>query len=325
MTERIKYFLLSLTTIAQLAFVLPATAQTSKSEAGELTLINAYDAFGREIKGLKQDFGFSCVIKYKGKTILFDAGTDSDIFQSNLKTLKIDPRKIDVAVVSHGHYDHLGGFDYLLRVNPKMKIYAPADFFSLGAPVKFPFREAEPNAAKNLPKDEQYFRGEKSTDGMITVPTGRFGKANVEYLTQAKEVLPGLTLIPTASELMGTFIKYPPFDKNPQFIEMPELSASFALRNGQVIIAGCSHSTIETIIRETVKVRPEKVVLVAGGLHLIPYSREYIEDLAKRMRDVYGVERIAPAHCSGQLGFTVLRQIFGGEYEYFGLGETIKL
>jgi len=54
--------------------------------------------------------------------------------------LKIDLRKIDIAIVSHGHYDHIGGFDYLLSVNPKVKLYLPNDFFSLGAPIKFPFR-----------------------------------------------------------------------------------------------------------------------------------------------------------------------------------------
>jgi len=248
-----------------------ATAQT-KPTSSDVAITNVYDAFGSESKGLKHDFGFSSVVQYKGKTILFDAGTDARVFESNLKSLKIDLRKIDIAVVSHGHYDHIGGFDYLLSVNPKVKIYLPNDFFSLGAPTKFPFRETEPGAAKTLSKDQQYFRGERPVEGMVTVPTGRFWKSDVEYLTEAKEVLPGVTIIPTTSRLMGTFIKYPPFDENPQFIGMPELSAAFATEKGEVIIAGCSHSTIETIIQETKKVRKGNIRLVIGGFHLIPYT-----------------------------------------------------
>ncbi len=310
--------------LLQLGVSIPLLAQTS-GNAAEITLTNVYDAFGADAKGLKQDFGFSCVVRYRGKVILFDAGTDTDIFEKNLKALKIAPKKIDIAVLSHGHYDHMGGFDYLLRVNPKMKIYLPNDFFSLGAPIKFPFRETEPNVAKTLPKDEQYFRGERVVEGMTSVPTGRFNQATVEYLTVAKEVLPGLTLVPTTSALMGTFIKYPPFDKNPQFIGMPELSASFSTKNGQVIIAGCSHSTIEVIVQETKKVVNEKILLVAGGFHLIPYSRGYIDDLAKRMKSDYGVESVAPAHCTGHLGFSVFRDTFGESYRAFGLGATIKL
>ena len=160
---------------------------------------------------------------------------------------------------------------------------------------------------------------------MLTVPTGRFVGRHVEYVTQAKEIMPGMTLIPTRSELMGTFIKYPPFDKQPQFIGMPELSLSIATPRGQVILAGCSHSTIETIIRATIAVRPEPVLMVAGGFHLIPYGRDAIEGLAARMKEVYHVRYVAPAHCTGHLGFAVFHKVFGNAYRRFGLGDTIEL
>lgn len=301
-----------------------ATAQT-KLNTSDVAMTNAYDAFGYEKKGLKHDFGFSTVIEYKGKTILFDAGTNAVVFESNLKALKIDLRKIDIAVVSHGHYDHIGGFDYLLSVNPKVKIYAPNDFASLGAPTKFPFRETEPEAAKTLPKEMRYFGGESVIEGMVTVPTGKFWKSDVEYLTEAKEVLPGVTIIPTTAKMMGTFIKYPPFEENPQLNGLPELSLALATEQGEIIISGCSHSTIETIVQEVKKIRRGKIRLVGGGFHLIPYKREYIEGLAKRMKEEYGVESVAPAHCSGHLGFLIFQKVFGDKYKFFGLGEKISL
>ena len=316
--------LVTLAMIVGLTFGSSATAQTKLKSSGA-AMTNAYDAFGFEKKGLKHDFGFSTVIEYKGKTILFDAGTNAKVFESNLKALKIDLRKIDIAVVSHGHYDHIGGFDYLLAVNAKVKIYAPNDFAALGAPTKFPFREPEPDAAKTLPKEMRYFGGESVIEGMVTVPTGRFWKSDVEYLTEAKEVLPGVTIIPTTAKMMGTFIKYPPFEENPQLNGMPELSLVLATEKGEVIISGCSHSTIETIVQETKKVRAGKIRLVVGGFHLIPYKREYIEGLAKRMKEEYGIESVAPAHCSGHLGFSIFQKVFGDKYRFFGLGERINL
>jgi 7,8-dihydropterin-6-yl-methyl-4-(beta-D-ribofuranosyl)aminobenzene 5'-phosphate synthase len=308
--------------MAQFAFDFSAAAQIKPGSLG-VTLTNVYDAFGEDIQVVTQSFGFSTVINYKGKWILFDSGTDARIFEKNLKALKIDLRKIDIAIVSHGHYDHIGGFDYLLKVNPKVKIYAPNDFFSLGSPTKLPFRETEPETAQTLPKDERYFRGEKVLEGMTSVPTGKFWKADVEYLTEAKEVLPGVTIVPTTSELMGTFTKYPPFEKNPQFIGLPELSLSLATEKGDIVISGCSHSSIERIVDATQKVRKNKIYLLTGGFHLIPYKRDYIEALARRLKD-YEVESVAPAHCTGHLGFSIFRQEFGNKYRFFGLGETLE-
>jgi 7,8-dihydropterin-6-yl-methyl-4-(beta-D-ribofuranosyl)aminobenzene 5'-phosphate synthase len=291
--------------------------------SSQIVMTNTYDAFGAQREGLAHDFGFSTIVRFNGHTILFDAGTDARIFEANLRALKMDLEEIDVAIVSHGHYDHIGGFDYLLSVNPRVQIYLPNDFFSLGAPITFPFREAEPGVARTLPKEQQYFGGERVVDGMVTVPTGRFWKANAVYVTAPREVLPGVTIVPTTSPLMGTFIKYPPFSDNPQFIGMPELSVSFATDRGDVVLAGCSHSTIEAIVQATRKVRPGKIRLVAGGFHLIPYSREYIEALARRMRDEYEVEAVAPAHCTGHLAFAIFQKVFGEAYRFFGLGERI--
>jgi hypothetical protein len=72
----------------------PATGSSISMQAKPaplgITLTNAYDAFGQQRKGLTQDFGFSCVVRYRGKMILFDSGTDARIFEHNIKALKID-------------------------------------------------------------------------------------------------------------------------------------------------------------------------------------------------------------------------------------------
>jgi 7,8-dihydropterin-6-yl-methyl-4-(beta-D-ribofuranosyl)aminobenzene 5'-phosphate synthase len=37
------------------------------------------------------------------------------------------------------------------------------------------------------------------------------------------------------------------------------------------------------------------------------------------------VAQVAPAHCTGHLAFKLLRDAFGGDYRFFGLGQTISL
>lgn len=288
-------------------------------------MTNLYDAFGKDREGLTHDFGFSALVEYEGLTILFDAGMDARLFKKNVDALNVDLRRVDIAIVSHGHYDHVGGFDALIDANPSVRIYVPNDFFSLGAPTRFPFREAEPEVAATLPEHERYFRGERAVEGMVSVPTGRFWRTNVKYVTAAEEIAPGVVLVPTTSSLMGTFIKYPPHgEEKPQFIGLPELSVSFATPDGAVVLAGCSHSTIEAIVQATQTIRPGRIRLVAGGFHLIPYGRDSIERLAARMRDEYGVETVAPAHCTGHMGFAIFRATFGENYRFFGLGERLE-
>lgn len=75
------------------------------------SITNLYDAFAKD-STLTKDFGFSCITKYQGKTILFDAGSNAGIFKENVENLGIDLRDIDMVIISHGHFDHLNGIDY---------------------------------------------------------------------------------------------------------------------------------------------------------------------------------------------------------------------
>ena len=81
--------------------------------------------------GLKSDWGFSCLIE-NTKKILFDTGADSEILLYNMKQLKINPKDIDIVVLSHNHWDHAGGLTGFLEANDsRAKIYQPEDFSKL--------------------------------------------------------------------------------------------------------------------------------------------------------------------------------------------------
>ena len=127
----------------------------------------------------QKSFGFSALIRYQGKTILFDSGTSADILERNAKALGIDLREVDFAIASHAHTDHIGGFDYLLRVNPNAKIYFPLDFFGAGGPLTMNVAGQEPEVVKELPKEQRYFGGHTTSAPLVS--DGRFYKA-VEYV-----------------------------------------------------------------------------------------------------------------------------------------------
>ena len=116
----------------------------TQNPAGQLptpdqnSILNLYDAFGYQKRGTILDWGFSAFVRYNGKTILFDTGNSADGFEHNVKALGVDLKEVDIAVLSHRHYDHISGFDYMLKVKPQVKAYLPADE-ALGAPFRFTF------------------------------------------------------------------------------------------------------------------------------------------------------------------------------------------
>ena len=78
-------------------------------------------------------------------------------------------------------------------------------------------------------------------------PSGRFWKANAEYVDSTVVVAPGVTLISTSSPFMGTFSRYPNlgFTGEPQSSEisycgLPELSMMLDTERGPVLLVGCS-------------------------------------------------------------------------------------
>src|SRR5262249_37472529 len=161
---------------------------------------------------------------------------------------------------------------HLLAVNPRVKLFLPDDG-NLGAQ----------HVLKQYPRS-----------------TGRFWKADVTYVDTPREVLPGVTLIPTVSPYLGRYDRYPPHEKDPDMDGLPEVSMSLRSPKGEVIIVGCSHSGVERIVLATKNHVKRDVELVVGGFHMLPYSPERISGFVKQMKDDLGVKRVAPAHCTGE-------------------------
>ena len=79
-------------------------------------------------EGLGTSWGFSCLVTGTEKTILFDTGADGSLLLKNMSKLGIDPNSIELVVLSHEHWDHIGGMEMLLKKNSKVSVFMPESF-----------------------------------------------------------------------------------------------------------------------------------------------------------------------------------------------------
>jgi 7,8-dihydropterin-6-yl-methyl-4-(beta-D-ribofuranosyl)aminobenzene 5'-phosphate synthase len=278
------------------------TQSTTPPQSPRITVL--YDAFGRDA-AMTKDWGYAALVEINGKRILFDTGDDPAIFAKNVKAAGVDLTRLDFVVLSHRHSDHVGGMSYLLRVNPKVKIYAPKESFGIfgsDLPAKF-YRKDD-----SLPAEMRYYDG-------APPETLRFGTvfpgANIELIDKTTEVAPGFTIIARVSDTAGTK-------------ELKELSLAIGTPDGIVLIVGCSHAGIENIVADAARIDPH-IHLVAGGLHLVTAQDAAIEKVVASLHDTYRVDYIAPGHCTGEPTFAALQRAFGDHDLYAGLGTTLAV
>jgi 7,8-dihydropterin-6-yl-methyl-4-(beta-D-ribofuranosyl)aminobenzene 5'-phosphate synthase len=93
----------------------------------DLTLITVYDN-NQYNPELKTGWGFSCLVRFKGKNILFDTGADSSTLLANMEKLAIQPEEVEMIILSHIHGDHVNGLWGILEKNGEIEIYLPASF-----------------------------------------------------------------------------------------------------------------------------------------------------------------------------------------------------
>src|SRR5438132_11761655 len=277
------------------------TASADRTKA-QITVL--YDAFGKA-SAMQKDWGYAALVEYGGKRILFDTGNNPDILAQNAKAKDIDLSKLDFVVMSHRHGDHMGGLVYLLKVNPKVTIYAPKEGFGVyGADLPSAFYRKDPS----LPPEQRYYNG--APPAVI-----RFGSAwprgDFRLVDKNVEITPGIHLIALVSDKPGT-------------LELRELSLAINTAEGMVIIVGCSHPGIEKIVEAATKINP-RIHLVAGGFHLVVSKDEEIQKIVTALRDTYKVAYVAPGHCTGEPTFAALKKAFGDRDLYAGLGTTLTL
>ena len=162
---------------------------------------------------------------------------------------------------------------------------------------------------ESLPPEMRYFDGKPPE-------TLRFGspwpQGKFKWVTETTEIAPGFHLI----LLKGS---------GGVDLDVMEMSLAIDTPDGIVLVVGCSHPTIEKIAETARSVTDKPIHLIVGSTHLLPAKPDEIGRTATTLHDDGKVAWIAPAHCTGEPAFAMLRASFGDRYLYAGLGTTLEL
>lgn len=94
--------------------------------------------------------------------------------------------------------------------------------------------------------------------------------------------------------------------------------------NGLIIITGCAHSGIVSIVRKAKELLEDDVLLVMGGFHLGDKHQDALERIIADFRTL-GVKYIGPCHCSGDIAREVFKKQYQNNFLPVGVGTVIAV
>jgi 7,8-dihydropterin-6-yl-methyl-4-(beta-D-ribofuranosyl)aminobenzene 5'-phosphate synthase len=92
---------------------------------------------------------------------------------------------------------------------------------------------------------------------------------------------------------------------------------------GLVIITGCAHPGVISIVEAVQKKLKSPIHCVLGGFHLFRKNPQSIENIVQKFK-ILQVEKVGPCHCSGKQTIDTFQEIYGKDFIRIGAGSVIE-
>ena len=103
-----------------------------------------------------------------------------------------------------------------------------------------------------------------------------------------------------------------------------ELAVILEMNKGLVVIAGCAHPGIVSMVRRAKEVVKKDVHLVFGGFHLMNKSDAELKTIISQFKDM-GVQKVGATHCTGDRAIELFKQAYGENFIQMGVGKVIQI
>ena len=248
-----------------------------------------------------------------GRRVLFDMGPD-EAFLANARTLGVDVTSADLAVLSHGHYDHGGGlpafFDACDAAGREVPVYVREHAF------------------------ERHVSGTPERHHAIGLDPALAADSRVRVVGERHELGRGLTLFSTARR------DHPCARSNLRLMErrdgalVPDRflheQCLLAEEDGRrTLVSGCSHGGILNLMDAAEELAGAPLDAVVAGFHLMDPSGGSVEDaaLTRELARELASRRASylTFHCTGTDAFALLRDELGERVRYLHVGSRASV
>lgn len=248
---------------------------------------------------LQAEHGLSLYIETGNHRILFDAG-QTGAFIGNAEKIGIDLSQVDLAILSHGHYDHGGGLLPFLELNHTAPVYINRNAFIPHYHGIEKYNGLDPTLAKSdrivlTDNDIILDKGislHTCNDNSCKYPIESFGLQAMEH---------------------GQLI--PDDFRHEQYLLIEE-------HGKKILFSGCSHKGILNIVSWF---QPDVLI---GGFHFVKIAPEGLG--ADKLTNAANTLMQYPTtyytgHCTGLAQYDFLKKHMGNRLHYLSTGQSITI
>jgi 7,8-dihydropterin-6-yl-methyl-4-(beta-D-ribofuranosyl)aminobenzene 5'-phosphate synthase len=249
---------------------------------------------GETVAGLRAEHGFSALVTVRtgntSSTLLFDTGTSPDALAVNAERLGIDVGGLQAVVLSHGHFDHAGGFEGLARLRGRSGLPLTVH------PAVWTRRRLQLPGGQTL-EMPTLSRGALEREGFAVIERrqpsllagGILITGEVDRVTEFEHGMP-----PQHQAWDGHGWQH-----DPTVIDDQALVINVRGR-GLVVVTGCGHAGVVNIVRHAMRLTGvSRLLAVIGGFHLSgPAFEPVIAPTVAALTEL-APELIVPGHCTG--------------------------
>jgi len=256
-------------------------------------------------------------------SLLFDSGPEEYALERNARRLGFDWSTIDCAVISHGHFDHMGGMPKALQLTSsarggeRIPVHANPGMFHKRAVQDASDGSVFPLADVPDPDELSAAGGE-----VVNADEARLVLDDTVYLSGE---------IPRVTDYEHGLPKQVRLDEQGEWVPDPlvldERYLCVDVRDhGIIVFSACSHAGIVNVLTDAAEAfGTDNLYGLTGGLHLSGPAHEPL--IAPTVRDIarFGLQRLVPGHCTGWRATHALIDAFGDAVIPEAVGQLHRL